>query len=375
MSTLLRTDGPTTQPTLLLADDSVTIQHVIALTFVDEGIRVVAVGDGEQAIKVLDQNPPDIVLADVGIQGPSGYDLARYIRDTPRLAHIPVLLSAGAFEPVDQVKAAEVGCAGVLAKPFEPQIVIARVRELLSKGKGPPASKDVLLSTPSSSAPWNTFAELPLGTQSKEETSGDIDDYFDRLDKAFALLSDVSSAAEPAAPSAKGSVLWHDKPQSAASAEGERGSPRPVPGLSPSERGPQSEPASIFRPEAEPKATPTPVPEPDAVPPPPEWTFVPARIVGSTPTVRPSLPSLADAFAALLAAEQSEGGRTAVSVWPSSPASAPVVAADELVEQVTLRVLERVSDRVVRETVEGTVSATAERLVRDEIERIKAHIT
>ena len=52
--------------TLLLADDSVTIQRVIELTFADEDIQVVAVSDGDQAIARLDTTPPDIVLADVG---------------------------------------------------------------------------------------------------------------------------------------------------------------------------------------------------------------------------------------------------------------------------------------------------------------------
>ncbi len=118
--------------TLLLADDSVTIQRVIELTFAEEDVDVVAVSDGDQAIKRLESAPPDIVLADIGMPGRDGYEVARYIRQTPKLAHIPVVLLTGAFEPVDQAKAAEVGCDGVLAKPFEPQLVIGRVKELLA---------------------------------------------------------------------------------------------------------------------------------------------------------------------------------------------------------------------------------------------------
>ena len=121
--------------TLLLADDSVTIQRVIELTFADEDVRVVAVSDGDQAIAILDQTPPDIVLADIGMPGRNGYQVAQHIKDTPSLTHIPVLLLTGAFEPVDEAKAAEVGCDGVLAKPFEPQLVIGRVKELLARPK------------------------------------------------------------------------------------------------------------------------------------------------------------------------------------------------------------------------------------------------
>lgn len=117
---------------LLLADDSVTIQRVIELTFADEDVVVTAVGDGKQAIERIQADPPDIVLADVGMPEKDGYEVADFVKRDPRLAHIPVLLLTGAFEPVDEGRAVRVGCDGVLAKPFEPQMVITRVRELLS---------------------------------------------------------------------------------------------------------------------------------------------------------------------------------------------------------------------------------------------------
>ena len=123
--------------TLLLADDSVTIQRVIELTFADEDVKVVAVSDGDQAIARLDAAPPDIVLADVGMPGKTGYEVARYVKQSPRLSHIPVVLLTGAFEPVDQARAAEAGCDGVLAKPLELQLVIGLVKELLD-GSRPP---------------------------------------------------------------------------------------------------------------------------------------------------------------------------------------------------------------------------------------------
>ena len=103
------TDKTKVPQTLLLADDSVTIQRVIELTFADEDVQVVAVGDGDQAIARIEADPPDIVLADVGMPGRTGYEVAQYIKQSPRLAHIPVLLLTGAFEPVDQAKAARWG--------------------------------------------------------------------------------------------------------------------------------------------------------------------------------------------------------------------------------------------------------------------------
>jgi hypothetical protein len=80
------------------------------------------------------------------------------------------------------------------------------------------------------------------------------------------------------------------------------------------------------------------------------------------------LPPLADAFAALLAAEKG-GTLSAATTWPAPPSS-PALVNDAMIESITRRVLERLSDTVVRQTV----SDIAERLVREEIERIRAAI-
>ena len=118
---------------LLLADDSVTIQRVIELTFADEDVEVTTVGDGQLAIDRLDIDTPDIILADVDMPKRDGYEVAAYVKSRPKLAHIPVVLLTGAFEPIDQARDAAAGSTDVLSKPFEPQMVINRVKELLGK--------------------------------------------------------------------------------------------------------------------------------------------------------------------------------------------------------------------------------------------------
>src|SRR3954471_23430361 len=128
---------------LLLADDSVTIQRVIELTFAGEDVQVVAVNDGEEAIARIAAEKPDIVLADIGMPKRNGYDVSAFVKRNPDLANIPVLLLAGALEPVDEAKAKEAKCDGVLVKPFEPQQVIARVRELIGGAKGSPDAQAV----------------------------------------------------------------------------------------------------------------------------------------------------------------------------------------------------------------------------------------
>ncbi len=321
--------------TLLLADDSVTIQRVIELTFADEDVRVVAVSDGDQAIERIDVDPPDIVLADVGMPGASGYEVAEHIKRTPALAHIPVLLLTGAFEPVDDVRARAVGCDGVLAKPFEPQLVIGRVRELLERGAAPSIAAPPVSVPAGPGASWTP--SRPAGAPavaSPEPRRGEValDHYFDRLDAAFATLG--SHAPEPF--------------------------PAPAPPIEPPPLEPPPAEAAPF------------TAAPAAEPPPLAWP----RSEAAAPATTAQLPSLADAFAAILAAERGEPQPPDAPTWPAyAPFSAPsAVSTDELVEQVAHRVMDRMSDRVVRETVADSVSQVAERLVRDEIDRIKANI-
>jgi CheY-like chemotaxis protein len=338
--------------TLLLADDSLTIQRVIELTFADEDIDVVAVGDGDQAIARIDSDPPDIVLVDAGMPGRSGYEVAQHIKSAPGLEHIPVLLLTGAFEPVDQQKAADAGCDGILAKPFEPAQVIARVKELLAR--------------PSHEArqpPGMAAVEPPHVKPDRTPASevARLDSYFAQLDAAFATLSEhrpveITPPAEPPASSLL-SIDWFAGASAAPPAPSHR---EPVPDASASVDYDAARRSALEEPEEPPRVT---VPQPPT----------PASPAEELP--QPSLPSLPDAFAAILAAEQREPIPSAPPAWPAQ-VSAPAIGglSEEEMEEITRRVVERLSDRVVREMVAELVSGVAERLVREEIERIKASI-
>src|SRR4051812_17796589 len=179
---------------LLLADDSVTIQRVIELTFADENVQVVAVGNGQEAIDRIQRDRPDIILADVGMPERNGYEVAGFVKSNPATAHIPVVLLTGAFEPVDEARARSVGCDGVLVKPFEPQIVISRVKELLAGHK--PAgmwSAAPVAQGPVRQAP----SDLEMRPTAGPAGSADpLEAYFDQLDAAFASTS-TSGGADP----------------------------------------------------------------------------------------------------------------------------------------------------------------------------------
>src|SRR5512137_835488 len=106
---------------LLLADDSITIQKVIQITFAHEDYELTITDNGDSAFARARELVPDLVLADVYMPGRNGYDLCAAIKQEPALQHIPVLLLAGSFEPFDEVKARAAGADDWIEKPFESQ--------------------------------------------------------------------------------------------------------------------------------------------------------------------------------------------------------------------------------------------------------------
>jgi CheY-like chemotaxis protein len=105
---------------ILVADDNSNIQKMVSLALKDQGIDVIAVGNGEAAVRKISDIKPDLVLADVFMPVRNGYEVCKYVKDDSSLAHIPVILLVGAFDPLDEQEAQRVGADGVLKKPFVP---------------------------------------------------------------------------------------------------------------------------------------------------------------------------------------------------------------------------------------------------------------
>lgn len=186
---------------LLLADDSITIQKVVNLTFADQGIEVIAFGDGDNAHEAINELDPDIVLADVNVPGLNGYQLCELIRGNERTRHVPVVLLVGSFEPFDQDEADRVGANSFLTKPFSSiGQLVATVNDLLDKappiehaaGKPePPESNDIESLYEQSFA---ETAELPRGENLDAEFSDDgIDD--EMIQTSF-VESDIDDLAD-----------------------------------------------------------------------------------------------------------------------------------------------------------------------------------
>jgi CheY-like chemotaxis protein len=140
---------------LLLADDSITIQKVVNLTFADEGIEVISVGDGDSAMIKIGENAPDLILADVNMPGLNGYQICERIKQNPETQKIPVILLVGSFEPFDEGEAYRVGADDYLTKPFQ------SIRQLVTK------VSDLLESTQASEKIQTAETEANVATENE----------------------------------------------------------------------------------------------------------------------------------------------------------------------------------------------------------------
>lgn len=146
---------------LLLADDSITMQKVIALSLANQGITVHAVSSGDEAIARARELQPGLVIADTVMPGKDGYEVCRALKLDPATRHIPVLLLFGSFEAFDEAKAKEVGADDQLQKPFESAKLIEKVHALLGSGAQPVPSMRPSLAPPPARTPAPSGAQPP----------------------------------------------------------------------------------------------------------------------------------------------------------------------------------------------------------------------
>jgi len=130
---------------ILLADDSITIQKVVGIIFAGEGYTLTVVDNGAAAVQKAQELLPDVLLIDVLMPGMSGYEVCESLRANPALADKPILLLTGSFEAFDEAKAKSCGADDHITKPFESQQIIAKVKELYALGQrraagAPPAA-------------------------------------------------------------------------------------------------------------------------------------------------------------------------------------------------------------------------------------------
>lgn len=120
---------------VLVADDSPTHQRKANGILTGEGLEVVTVSNGVAAIKKLPTVRPLLVLADVSMPGKDGYEVCEFVKNSPDLSHVPVLLIFSDLEPYDEQRAARVRADGTIKKPFVQEELVAAVTHLIARAE------------------------------------------------------------------------------------------------------------------------------------------------------------------------------------------------------------------------------------------------
>jgi CheY-like chemotaxis protein len=200
---------------ILLADDSITIQKVVELTFSDADYEVVTANNGARAIDRLAEVRPAIVLSDIIMPEKNGYEVCEYIKSHPEFRHIPVILLTGTFEPFDPERAERAGCDAVVTKPFESQSLIHKVEELIGQSAPAITSDEFAPAAPladdvpetsqwpvagNASSPFDEPAAAPAGeTYTSESASFEASPFETDADEELSWSAPASPAEEPPA--------------------------------------------------------------------------------------------------------------------------------------------------------------------------------
>lgn len=126
-------------PTVYFIDDSATMREVIKIAFRRESINVITCHDAASALEKFSETAPDAVITDVIMPGKDGYEVCQFIKRDPKLEKTPVILMSGVVDKTVAEKAIAARADELIRKPFQPQELIARVKNLLNPKLAAPA--------------------------------------------------------------------------------------------------------------------------------------------------------------------------------------------------------------------------------------------
>ncbi len=222
--------------TILLADDSLTIQKVVELTFADTQYHVVSMSSGDELLGKLEEVQPELVICDIIMPGLEGYDVCQQIKSNPATLHIPVILLSGTFEPFDRDRALAAGCSEIITKPFEAKRLVDAVEKLLSPantGVGDDIDEPESFGFGDASQDDDAASgAVDFGTQmatadlidAADQEGAETEDGIDFTTSGFAEMEAAAEAVEepPAGPISDGLDLSQDDTGGSASAGPER---------------------------------------------------------------------------------------------------------------------------------------------------------
>jgi two-component system alkaline phosphatase synthesis response regulator PhoP len=131
---------------ILVVDDEEDILELVRYNLAKDGYTLTCVASGEDALRAVEDEQPDLIVLDLMLPGVDGLEVCRRLRADPRRASIPIIMLTAKSEEADIVTGLELGADDYLTKPFSPRVLLARVRAVLRRGSMPVADDNVSLS-------------------------------------------------------------------------------------------------------------------------------------------------------------------------------------------------------------------------------------
>lgn len=126
---------------ILVIEDEPDIAKLVSYNLAQERFRVVTADDGEQALRIIEREKPDLVVLDLMLPGLSGIELCKILRGRADTSKLPILMLTAKAGEADRVLGLELGADDYLAKPFSPREMVARVRAILRRANGVASSE------------------------------------------------------------------------------------------------------------------------------------------------------------------------------------------------------------------------------------------
>jgi len=118
---------------ILIVDDDPDIRDVLRLTLSEENYEILEASDGEEALRIINTKPLDLVLLDYKIPKIDGRQVCRLIKKDLLLRHLPIIMVTGKGDITDKVGGIDAGADDYVVKPFEPKELLARIRMILRR--------------------------------------------------------------------------------------------------------------------------------------------------------------------------------------------------------------------------------------------------
>lgn len=122
-----------TKPRILVVDDEDDIRDILNITLSQESYEVIEAINGEEALKMVQQKDPDLIIIDYKMPIMDGREVCRRLKKDLLLRHIPIIMLTGKREVTDKVESIDAGADDYIVKPFEPQELLARIRMMLRR--------------------------------------------------------------------------------------------------------------------------------------------------------------------------------------------------------------------------------------------------